>query len=111
VALPRPAKAKDEKGVADIVQELWELLRDYAKQETIDPLKNLQRFAAWGTGGAILVGLGVTILVIGILRLIQTETTKLTGNWSWVPYLIALALAALGTVLSLKAIKKQGRPG
>jgi hypothetical protein len=112
VAVPQPSTGDDEKGMADVVGDLWVLLRDYARQETVDPLRNLQRFAAWGTVGSLVVGIGVTILVIGVLRLVQTETgTALTGTLSWVPYVGALALSALGTVLSLKAIKKQGRPG
>jgi hypothetical protein len=45
---------------------------------------------------------GLVLLLLGGLRALQTQTgTMFTGNWSWAPYLIALAGA--GIVLALVA--------
>jgi hypothetical protein len=73
------------------IRELRELVVEYAKQETVEPLKGLGRYVGWGIAGALMLGLGVVFLAIGALRALQEETyPHLTGNWSWVPYAIVV---------------------
>ena len=93
------------KSVSEIVQDLWDLLVAYARQETIDPLRNIGRYLAFGIGGMIVVTLGVFLLGLSGLRALQTQTGDVfTGFWSWVPYLIvALALGGL-VALSISRI-------
>lgn len=76
----------------ETVGELKELVIDYAKQETVDPLKGLGRYVGLGLGGALLLFLGLFLLALGALRALQTETTALTGNWSWAPYAIVFVV-------------------
>jgi hypothetical protein len=93
-------------------RELFDLLVDYTKQETIEPLRGLGRYIGFGAIGSILVALGSTLLVIGVLRVLQTETgTTFTGNWSWVPYLLTLLVAGLIIALSSMAIRSASTPG
>jgi hypothetical protein len=93
------------------INELKELVIAYAKQETVDPLKGLVRYVAFGVAGAILIGAGVTFLAIGSLRALQGDHggPHFTGNWSWAPYAIvvvgALAIAALTWVVGTKRKK------
>ena len=93
------------KGVAAIVQELKEMLVTYARQETVDPLKNLGRYVAFGFGGSILMGIGGVLFVVAILRLLQEETGQVfENNLSWAPYfltvmVIALLIAVLGAMI------------
>ena len=75
------------------VDEIKELGTRYLKEETIEPVKNLGRFAAWGCLGSLLVGLGSLLLLLGVLRLLQTETAVFRGDLSWLPYLIVVLLA------------------
>ena len=86
-----------QKSVPDILQELLDLLKAYALQETVDPLKNLGRYLAWGGTGSLLFALGVFFLAMSALRALQTQTgTTFAGNWSWVPYVIvALGLCVV----------------
>jgi hypothetical protein len=93
-----PVAAKP-KPIGDIAQELFELLKSYARQETVDPLKSLGRYLGFGLGGSVLLSLGVFFLSLSALRALQTETGDVfTGVWSSIPYLIVfvalLALAA-----------------
>jgi hypothetical protein len=106
--MPTDPRSKQEaKSLPEIASELWELTVAYAKQETIDPLKGLGRFVGAGIGGAIFLGIGVSLLMLSGLRALQTETsTTFTGNWSWAPYGIA---AAGGIVLILLAILRVSR--
>ncbi len=85
------------KSVTDILQELLDLLKAYAQQETVDPLKALGSYLAWGALGAVLLATGVFFVALSALRALQTETgSTFQGNWSWVPYLIvAIGVAAV----------------
>lgn len=96
-----PAKSGHDKSVPEVVSELWTLAVDYAKQETIDPLKGLGRYLGFGIAAAATIGIGTVLLAIGALRALQTETgTTFTGNLSWAPYGIVLsgAVIVLGIV-------------
>ena len=98
-----------EKSLPTLASELWDLVRAYAKQETIEPLKGIGRFVAFGIAGAFFLGTGVVLLLVGGLRALQTETgTTFEGNWSWVPYLIVLVgcAAVIGLVLSRTGKRK-----
>jgi hypothetical protein len=110
VAIPQPAKAED-KSTGEVVSDLVELLKNYAQQETVDPLKNLGRFVGFGTGAAVCWGIAGTLITIGVLRVVQVETRDLfDGNWSWVPYIAALVVSGAMTVMSLRLIRKSPEP-
>ena len=100
------------KSIPQVATELWQLSTAYAKQETIEPLKGLGRFLGLGLAGALLLGIGVTLLLLGGLRALQTETdTTFTGNLSWIPYLIVLAAGLVALGLAVWRITKRKGPG
>lgn len=102
----------DPKSIPQVATELWELATSYAKQETIDPLKGLGRFLGYGIGGAIALGVGVVLLLLSGLRALQTETsTTFTGNLTWVPYLIAVAVGIVLIGLAVLRVSKRKGPG
>ncbi len=89
--MPEP----ESKTMPEVATELWGLTKDYARQETVEPLKGVGRYLGYGAAGAILLGLGVILLMLAGLRALQTETgDALDGNLSWVPYLIVLVVAS-----------------
>lgn len=93
------------KGLPTLVQELWDLVVAYARQETVEPLKGLGRFVAFGIGGSLLVGLGVVLLLLGGLRALQEEAAStFDGNWSFAPYLLTLVAAAVVIGLAVWAV-------
>ncbi|MDX6231245.1 MAG: hypothetical protein QOH68_196 [Nocardioidaceae bacterium] len=98
----------ESKSLPQVLTELWELLKSYAKQETVDPFKQLGRFLKFGIPGAVLLAAGYILLLLAGLRALQTETdTTFTGHLSWVPYLITLVIGALAMGLSLAQINKK----
>lgn len=88
------------------VNEAIDTVKAYAIQETVGPLKAVGRFLAFGLAGAFLLGLGVLLLTLGVLRVLQVETgDTFAGTWSFVPYLGALLVAGLATALAIGRVK------
>jgi len=79
--------------VRDAGGESLQLVVDYVKQETVEPITSPKRFLTYGALGSFLLGLGLMFYLIAILRVLQEETGVFQGNWSWVPYLIDAAVA------------------
>ncbi len=104
--MPEP----ESKSMPEVANELWGLTKDYARQETIDPLKGVGRYLAYGAVGALLGSLGVILLMLSLLRALQTETgDTFDGNWSWAPYLIVLVVA--GAVAAYAFSRVSRAPG
>ncbi|MEA2902099.1 MAG: hypothetical protein QOH36_1986 [Actinomycetota bacterium] len=99
------AKASSDRGFLGDVSSLWQLVVAYFKQETLEPIKGLKRFVAWGLAGSLLVGLGSVMIVLGALRLLQT-VDAFDGNWSFIPYLVTLVVAFGGTLAAVSAGNK-----
>ena len=87
------------------------MLVDYAKQETLEPLKHLGKYLGFGIAGAILVFAGVFFTGLATLRLMQSLDTFEGGSWmSTLPYLIAigvLLVALLFIALSLSRARRK----
>lgn len=102
------AEPSTDKALPAQVAELWDLVRAYAKQETVEPIKGLGRSAAFGLLGSVLLSIGLVTMMLGGLRALQTETgTTFEGNWSWAPYLIALVGSAILIMLLMRATRKR----
>jgi hypothetical protein len=101
---------RTDEGIPVLVRELFDLLVRYAKQETLDPLKSLLRFIGWGVGGAICIGMGLVLLSLALLRVLQEELAPhLSGNLSWIPYLVLVAVAGALIGLLVRAIGVEKR--
>ena len=95
-----------ERGVS--IGELIELVKTYARQETLGPLRGAGRWLALGTAAAVVLGLGLTLLMLGLLRLLQTEWERsATGRLSWLSYLIVLVVVVGLLVLTISRISKK----
>jgi len=105
-------------GPAEQAYELKDLVVDYAKQETVQPLKNLGRYFGYGLAGAASLGAGVIFLLLALLRGLQRlqflndvrrpEATSFT----WAPYLIVMVVGvaiAYGFLRTLIQLSKKGQ--
>jgi hypothetical protein len=102
------AVEQSNKSVPQVVSELWELTKDYARQETVDPLKGVARYVGAGLAGVFIGGLGVIMLLLALLRVLQTETKPhFTGSLTWVPYLIVLIVGSALVGLALARINRK----
>ena len=82
------------------------MVRDYVKQETLDPLRGVGRWLAWGILGAIALLFGAVVGLVGLLRFLQAEVITQPDRLSWVPYFV-VAVVAIGLIwLSLTRIAR-----
>ncbi|MGO9559821.1 MAG: hypothetical protein ACLPQS_03380 [Acidimicrobiales bacterium] len=84
--------------------ELVGMIKTYAIQETLGPLKQIGRTLAFGSAAAVLFGIAAVLSLVGLLRALQTETGSVfAGEWTWVPYVLTLiaAIAFLGAAAAL----------
>jgi hypothetical protein len=91
-----PRSDNGNHGLRHAGDDAFQLTVDYLKQETIEPLKGLGRFLYMGIAGSFFLAFGLLLILLGVLRLLQTETgTTLTGDWSWVPYAAVFLLGVM----------------
>ena len=103
--------AKTPKKPTENVQEVFDLVKAYAIQETATPLHGLGRYLKFGVPGAIVLGLGFFFRALSGLRGLQEIETFNGGidgiGWFvWVPYAIVFAVSALVLVFLASRITK-----
>jgi len=105
-----PSSDNGSHGLRHAGDDAFQLTVDYLKQEVVDPLRGLGRFLYMGIAGSFFLAFGLLLVLLGILRLLQTETgTALTGDWSWVPYAVVVVLGI--AVIGVAALRIQAGPG
>ncbi len=93
----------EDKSLPELGRELVDLTVSYAKQETIEPLKSILPRVGLGVLGSGAASIGLVFLLVGVLRLVQVEA-RLRGMWSFLPYLVAVAVAGGVAAAALKQI-------
>lgn len=97
--MPTPQKSFQE-----VLSELWALLRDYAKQETVGPLKNLGRQLGLGLAGSFSVALGVFLLGLAVLRGLQ-DHVELFSVRPWAQYLVVVVFYVIAIALVARRLR------
>lgn len=88
----------------ELTDRVGDLFRRYVLDEALKPLRHLGRRMAFGVLGAVLIGIGSVAALVGVLRVLQTETgSAFSGDWSFAPYLLTAAagIVALGGFVAL----------
>jgi hypothetical protein len=105
------ATAGEGKSFGGLASELVGLVIAYAKQETIEPIKALGRFVAFGVAGALMIALGGGLLTLGAVRAVQAEAgPHVTGNLNWTPYVAGILVAGIGAGWAVSRIAKGTTP-
>jgi hypothetical protein len=98
------------KSVPEVAADLWALTKEYARQETVEPIKDLGRYLGYGVGGAALCGFGFVMLLLAALRALQTETGDLfEGDRSFYPYIIVIILALGAIAIAVTRIQRNAK--
>ncbi len=95
---------RDADDIGTLIRDIATLVVGYVKQETIEPVRGLGRFLAFGAAGVLVGGIGLFLLVLGGIRLLQEETgAAFRGHLSFVPYVIALVVCGAIAALAARA--------
>ncbi len=91
-------------------QEIQSLLVDYAKQETLEPLKTLGRYLGFGIAGSLLMFMGVFFVGLATLRLTQSLDVFEGASWmSSLPYVIAIAVLVVAIAIIFASLSRAKR--
>ena len=100
---PRPPR-----GPIDQVGDLFDSVKVYARQETLEPIKGAVRWVAVGSLAAVSLGLALVFSALGILRLSQDlGGTTLDGSWSFVHYFITFCVVALLVLVTFSRVSQR----
>ncbi len=91
------------------IGQVIDLVKEYARQETLGPIKGAGRWLAAGAAGAVLIGTGCVFLVLGVLRMVQNEFGRsFRGKWvSLLPYLFAFVVSVVVMGIAAWRISKK----
>jgi uncharacterized membrane protein len=103
----RPPSRQETASIGDVI----DTVKAYAKQETVDPLKRAGKYVGFAAAGGLLTGLGLSLVLLGLLRFVQSEWDRLaTGRLSWLAYVVTLVgvvvLGGLSMWYANRQIKK-----
>ena len=76
-----------------LLGEFVEMAKQYLRQETLDPAKELGRYAGFAVGAALCFAIGAVLLSIAGVRLIIDALPE-GPNWSALGYIIATVKAS-----------------
>ena len=90
-------------------ENMLDLLRDYIRQETIEPVKSLFGSVLFLFIGSLFISLGFISISIGLVTFLQ-RFDGLQAWFSWVPYLSgSLSLLCMAFFVIRMLIVKKGR--
>lgn len=100
-----PASARRD---AASLGEVIETVKGYARSETIGPLKGAGRWIGMGAAGAVCLGIGLSLILLGLLRLLQTESFGFTDDHNtWVNYFVVMVVCGILIALTVWRINKK----
>ena len=86
--------------------ELYDLVVNYARQQTIEPIRGVGRWLVFGLVAAVLMSIGLVLGVLGVLRVIQTTAIGESNGWSWTGYLITMVVCIAVGWLAISRIRR-----
>lgn len=96
------------KGPVDQVGDLFDSVKQYARQETVEPIKGAIRWVGVGSLAALSLGLALVFSSLGVLRLSQDlGGTVLDGSWSFIHYFITLCVVAALVVITFSRVSRR----
>jgi hypothetical protein len=84
----------DPQEIPQLVTELYDMSREYLRQETLEPAKQLGTQAGLGIGGAMVMATGAFLIVLGLYSGLLVWLPE--GEWWVVLARVITALAAVG---------------
>lgn len=100
--------SRPPRGPVDKVEDLFDSVKRYARQETLEPIKGAIRWVGVGSVAALSLGLALVFSALGILRLSQDlGGTVLDGSWSFLHYFITLSIVAILVAVTFSRVSRR----
>ena len=88
--------------------DLFDSVKQYARQETLEPIKGALRWVGVGSIAALSLGLALVFSALGVLRLSQDLGGKaLDGSWSFLHYFITLCVVAVLVAVTFSRVSRR----
>mgnify|MGYP005996668217 CR=1 FL=1 len=103
-SVPREKRARPAS-----IDAVIDSLTSYVKGQLLQPLSGASRWLLFGLAGGILIGGGVALGLLGILRLFQTEFSGIAAadsRLSWLPYFVVLVVGVAVLIATLQRINR-----
>jgi cytochrome c biogenesis protein CcdA len=96
------------RGPVGQAEDLFSTIKQYARQETLEPLRGAVRWLGVGTIAALSLGLALVYVSLGVLRFSQDMGgTVLDGSWSFVHYFVSLFIVAIVVVITFSRVSQR----
>lgn len=69
--------------IPELAAELYDMSKEYLRQETIEPMKRLGGYAGLGLGGAVAFGLAAILGVLALYAGLQLLFAETLGDSPW----------------------------
>jgi hypothetical protein len=100
--------SRSPKGPVDQVGDLFDSVKQYARQETLEPIRGAIRWVGVGSVAALSLGLALIFSALGVLRLSQDlGGTVLDGSWSFLHYFITLCVVAILVAVTFSRVSRR----
>lgn len=105
---PSRISHRPPRGPVSQVSDLVDSVKQYARQETLEPLKGAARWVGVGSVAALFLGMALVFVTLGVLRLSQDiGGTLLDGSWSFVHYFITLSVVAVLVFVTFSRVSRR----
>ncbi|MFP3913479.1 MAG: hypothetical protein ACLFWM_01270 [Actinomycetota bacterium] len=71
------------KEIPELAAELYDLSKEYLRQETLEPMKKLGGYAGLGIGGAVAFGFAAILAVLALYAGLQVLFAEYLGDSQW----------------------------
>jgi len=75
--MPQPTE------IPELATELFEMSKEYLRQETVEPMKRLGAYAGLGIGGGVALAIGTVFGVLALYAGMQTLMADLMNDNEW----------------------------
>ena len=103
------SESREKRARPASIDAVIDSLTSYVKGQLLHPLSGAGRWLIFGLAGGVLIGGGVALGLLGILRLLQTEFSGIAAadsRLSWLPYLVVLVIGVAVLVATLQRINR-----
>lgn len=69
--------------IPELATELYEMSKEYLRQETVEPMKKLGGYAGLGIGGAMMFGIAAILGILALYAGLQVLFGELLGDSAW----------------------------